>query len=440
MLYSTIMKRIKPLAIFAVLVILLAYNVQAQPKNIYPKEWQHIDSLVARALPKSALAEVKKIYVAAKKNSQDAQLIKCLVYMTSLQQETRENNEQLATKELENEIATSKEPAASILKSLLANVYLQYFERNRWMLYQRTNTTNFNKEDIATWTPNDFHNKISNLYLQSIHNKTLLKATNLNAYNAIIIRGNVRHLRPTLYDLLAQQALNYFKSDEGDIRKPAYSFEISQPEAFAPAADFAKASFTTKDSLSLLHKALLIFQDLIAFHVSDAKPDALIDVDINRIQFVYEHSVSLNKEALYQQALKNIINTYNSPSLTSQASFLLASYYESLAARYQPLQDTAHRYDRIKAKEILEKTVRDSTVKNEGWVNSFNLLQDINRTNFSFEIEKVNIPGQPFRALVNYKNTPALFFRIIKINAALKASLLNHYDENIGQRLQQRQF
>ena len=69
---------------------------------------------------------------------------------------------------------------------------------------------------------------------------------------------------------------------KADIQKPAYAFEIDQAAAFDPAADFITRKFITKDSLSLQHKALLIYQQLIAFHLNDAKPDALIDADIQQ--------------------------------------------------------------------------------------------------------------------------------------------------------------
>ena len=71
----------------------------------YEKNWKTVDEFVKKNLPKSAFAEVKKIYAQAKKDKQDAQVIKSLVYMTSLQQETRENNEATAIKEIEKEVA-----------------------------------------------------------------------------------------------------------------------------------------------------------------------------------------------------------------------------------------------------------------------------------------------------------------------------------------------
>src|SRR5205823_5924811 len=118
----------------------------------------------------------------------------------------------------------------------------------------------------------DFQKKIGELFLASIENEKLLQQTSLESFDPIIIKGNSRYLRPTLYDLLAQQALDYFKNDEQDLKKPAYAFEIDQETAFAEAKSFAAYHFVTRDSLSLHHKALQLFQRLINFHLSDSKP------------------------------------------------------------------------------------------------------------------------------------------------------------------------
>src|SRR5687768_709033 len=181
---------------------------------------------------------------------------------------------------------------------------------HRYQLYNRTNTVNFEKDDLATWTFDDFHRKISDYYLASIKNDKILKQVTLSNYDAIITKGNVRFLRPTLYDLVAHKALNYFRNDERDLKKPAYAFEISQPQAFAPAAAFSNFRFYTRDSNSLKHKALLIYQDLIRFHLSAGRTDALVDVDVARIEYVYQHSTASNKDELYRQALENVIASY----------------------------------------------------------------------------------------------------------------------------------
>ena len=147
-----LMQPLKILSSLAFLICILITNGYSQtPVKTYEKEWKNVDELITKKkLPKTALTEVKKIYSLAKKEKQDAQIIKAVVYMVGLQRETREDNETLAIKEIENEIVTSKEPVTSIFRSLLADVYLNYFQQNRWQLYDRTETKQFRKDDIKT--------------------------------------------------------------------------------------------------------------------------------------------------------------------------------------------------------------------------------------------------------------------------------------------------
>lgn len=431
------MQPFKPLLSLATLLFVFIIDSPAQaPVKNYEKDpiaigWQKVEELISKKnLPKSALAEVKKIYDLAKKEKQDAQLIKAVVYMTGLQQENREENEVLGFKEIEKEISVNKEPVVSIFKSLLAEMYWNYFQNNRWKLYNRTETNQFKKDDIRTWSAGDFHKKISELYLQSIQDEKLLQQTNLNTFDAIILKGNVRHLRPTLYDLLAHRALDYFKNDEREIAKPAYAFEIGQSSAFDPAADFIKRKFTTKDSASLQHKALLLYQKLIAFHLHDAQPDALLDADIQRLEFVNENSTHPGKKELFRQALKQIADKYENSPAASQALYLLAKEYNEDADGYNPFGDTTHRYERLKAKEISE-TVLKQKDSSEGKINCYNLLNQITAKKLQFSVEKVNVPGQPFRALINYRNIGQLHLRLIKPNEKLKEKLGNYYDEKL---------
>ncbi len=423
------MQLLKNLFLTVSLFSLFTMNASSQqPIKNYDKEWKKVEGFVQKGLPKSAFTEVKKIYALAKKEKQDAQVIKSLVYMTGLQSENREDNEVFSIAEIEKEINVSKEPVASLLKSLLAEIYWNYYQQHRWELYDRTKTAKFSKTDIATWDAEDFHTRIGELYLQSVKEEKQLQQTKLQAYDAIIIKGNVRHLRPTLYDLLVHRALNYFENDERDIKKPAYAFEIDQVSAFDPAVDFVTRKFPTKDSVSLQHKALLLYQKLISFHLKDAKPDALIDADIKRIEFVKDKSTHPAKDELYFNAINHIAHQYENVPAASQAWYLVAQYYNEKADSYKPHGDTTHRFGRIKAKEICERILQQKD-SSEGKFNAYNLLNSINSQSLQFTVEKVNIPGQAFRSLVNYKNISTLHLRIIKADEKLKELMMNQYDE-----------
>ena len=359
----------------------------------------------------------------AKKEKQDAQVIKALIYISNLQQQNREDNAAASIKDFEKELAGSTGTTAALLRSILADLYWRFFQDNRYKLYDRSGNETSDKNDINTWTAEDLHKKISALYLGSIHgNEAQLKQTRVEQYEPIINKGNMRYLRPTLFDLLAHQALSYFQNDERDIAKPAYAFEINSNAAFAPAATFIPHRFTTPDSFSLQHKALLIYQDLLAFHLRDEK-DALIDADIQRLEFVHSNSVSDNKDSLYLAALEQLYEQYPKNPQTKQARFLIASWYEQDAQSYEPLKDTASRYQRIKAKALLEEIVRDSSVKNEGWTNAFNLLQQVNKPALSFEVEKVNLPKDPFRVRLEYRNLQQVYLRLVKMDEALSRKL-----------------
>lgn len=423
------MKRLKTALVSITLIQLIALTAFGQaPKKDYATQWKNVEDYIKKKLPKSALAETRKIYDLAKKEKQDAQLIKSLIYIMNLQEDNRENNDIFAIKEYEKEIPASKEPVTSILNSLLAEKYWTYYQNNRYKFFNRTQTVDFVKEDIATWGAEDFYQKISELFLASIKNEKLLQQTKLEPYNAILLKGNVRHLRPTLFDLLANRALAYFVNDERDVNKPAYAFEIDQASAFDPATDFITRKFPTRDSLSLYQKALLLYQRLIAFHLDDQKPDALIDVDLARLRFVNNKSVHPDKDQLYFNAINHVAHQYENMPAAAQAWFLVASWYENQAAQYKPYGDSTHRLDRVKAKEICDRILaqKDSS---EGRVNCYNLLRQIEMKQLQFELEKVNVPNQAFRVMVNYRNVNGLYLRLIKPDERLKKEMENQYED-----------
>ncbi|WP_240627954.1 alpha-2-macroglobulin family protein [Terrimonas sp.] len=402
--------------------------------NPYDSAWKKVDNLINKdGLVKTALGEVDKIYVKARKEKNNPQLIKALVYQLNLSAATTENAETAQIQKIEKEIAGAGEPASQILQSITAEMYWHYFQNNRWKFYNRTNTTNFNKEDIATWTLDDLHKKISELYLASLQNEQLLQKTSLTDFEAVIIKGNTRKLRPTLYDLLTHRALDYFENDERDITKPAYAFTINDDAAFETTANFIQHNFTTKDTAALQYKALLIYQQLLAFHKNDTSPEALIDTEARRLAFVHEHGVMPNKEALYEKALQQLAAQNEKSPAVSQLWAALAQYYYNKGnndeANSNP-DSTALKT----AKDICEKTIKLYS-KTEGAADCRNLLNNILRKSVELFTEKVNVPGEAFRTLVKYKNFNTAYFRIIPLTKTFKNSLQNKYEDTYWQKL-----
>src|SRR5690606_18143725 len=168
--------------------------------------------------------------------------------------------------------------------------------------------------------------------------------------------------------------------------------------------------------------------------LNDKSPDPLIDVDIARIKFVHQHTTLPKKDSLYVAALEQIVQKYPANSVALEAKFLLAQHNENLAGQYQPNGDTTHRYARIKAKELLEAIINQDA-KAPGAIKAYNLLQSINQKNLHFQVEKVNLPAKPFRVLVQYKNIPTLYFKLIRPTVKMKEEWSDYGDENFWKNL-----
>ena len=66
----------------------------------------------------------------------------------------------------------------------------------------------------------------------------------------------------------------------------------------------------------------------------------------------------------------------------------------------------------------------------EGGLNCQRLLQELNRRQLSLQMEKVNLPNQPFRALVQFKNISSLHYRIIPVTEDMENFKTRNRTEN----------
>ena len=403
----------------------------------FQKKWQLIDSLITKKnLPKSALVKVNEIYAEAKRKNLDAQVIKALLYRMSIEATVTEEDVNKNVDALQKEIDAAKNISQkSILQMILANIYNDYLSNNSWQIAQRSKTINYKKDDIETWNLDDFNNVVESLYSKALQPAAILQQTKLEQYNAIIIKGtNTENLRPTLYDLLVHGALDYYKSPNAYITKPAFAFEIKDAAALGAADEFMNAVFTSKDSTSYLLKALQLFQQLMRFHKNDKDPSAFIDVNIERIVWVNENAVMDEKKMLYKIALQDITQHYTDEPIAAQAWYLSIKIIADKGDDYDPLSDTSHRYAYVNAKKMIEERLKAQPKESEGNANMQQLLQQIESKDINTIVENVNIPNQPFRMYVQYKNVNVLYGRILRLND-FKNFPENIYAENFWQNI-----
>jgi uncharacterized protein YfaS (alpha-2-macroglobulin family) len=408
-------------------------------KEDYEKLWKRVDSCTNKGLSKTALETVDKIYKLAKDENNAPQFVKAVIHKMKFWQYREEFSIEKSINELEKEVAEAKFPIKPVLQTILANSYWQYYQNNRWKFYNRTATVNFKKEDVSTWSLNDIVAATIKNYSLSIENTDELKKTKVGIYDEIISRGSTdaRNYRPTLYDFLANRAVDFFKNSESDLNQPANQFHVNDEVLLKPYTDFISAPLPKpEDSLDLKYNAVKILQDLTKFHLADAQPDALIDVELNRLHFIFLNSNNEQKDSLYLNSLRFIAEKFNSNKMAAEVYYRVAEYYDGKSSRYEALKGDEYKWMKKKAYSICE-WVKKKYPSTYGSSYCESLMRTIENRSVNINIESVNTPGQPFRALVTYRNIPKMYYRILKVDykEAKDEVFYNLYGEKLMKKL-----
>ena len=131
--------------------------------------------------------------------------------------------------------------------------------------------------------------------------------------------------RPTLYDFVAHQALEFYNSGEQAAAKPEDAFELSADSPiFGPAEEFVDWEVSTTDADSPVVKAIRLYQQLLGFHQDDDDKAALLDADLERLSFGYNKAVGEEKNARYKVALKQFVRRWGDHEISALARYRLA--------------------------------------------------------------------------------------------------------------------
>ena len=409
----------KRILFFCTSFFLFATSTFAQTNKAfdYTKHWQTVTDFEKKDLPQSALKEVNTIYTEAKNTNNTGQLVKAVIHQLKYTEYKEKEAFEKNIEKVKAEIQAAKFPTKQILHSMLAEMYWQYYTNNRWKFNDRTATVNFEQADIATWSLDKIVGETQKHYQLSLDDNEKAKKTKIEAYNEIINGGNElgQMLRPTLYDFLAHRAADFFMGEEPNLTQPSYAFKLDSESHFADAATFAATSITSKDSSSIKLQALQILQTLLQLHLLDKDPSALVDADVKRLKFVYQHSVNENKQTLYLQALQQLEQMYIKYEISTLVSYEIAKVYQTKGALYTPLTSDKYQFDLKKAYEIAE-----GAVKRFPRTFGAGLCQELQRhlleKEVSISMEKICIPNQPILINLNYKNLDTIYWKAIKIS------------------------
>ena len=401
----------------SILMIILFSNFTSAQAPDYKTLWNKVEKLEVEGLPKSALQIVEAISTKAKKDKNHPQLIKTILFKSKFALVLEEDAQLNIINDFKHDIEQSSFPTKNILENILANLYWQYFNQHRWQFYNRTKTSDkVDSNDFRTWDLQTLFNEIHIHYQKSLQNGLMLQLEPLGQYNVLLNEHKGSKIyRPTLFDFLSHNALQFYKSNETHIAKPAYKFEIDNSTFLGDAGMFSTLKIESKDSTSLQLNALKIYQDLIRFHFKDKNKAALVDVNIDRLKFVNQHATFNNKQVHFLNALKVESERLKAHEVSGLYDYEIASVYNQQSEEYQPNNKEENRWKAKEAIDICNHVVRKFP-KSTGAEKCNILKQHIEQQSLQITTENFLPILQNARLLVRYKNLNELHFKIYKIS------------------------
>ena len=404
--------------IFTSLILTLFFtNISLSQVPNYKKLWSEVETLELKDLPKSALEKVEHIDKIALQADNQPQHIKAMLYKSKFALVLQEDAQLEIIDNFKSEIAKSEAPSKNILESMLANFYWDYFKQHRYQFYNRTKTAEkVDETDFRTWDLNTLFAEIQLHFQHSLTDETILKNTAIDTFSDLILeQKNSKLYRPTIFDLLSHNALEFYKSNERNITKPAYTFTIDNPKLASPAQTFLDLNLETKDTTSLEFQALKIYQDLICYHLTENNIDALVTIDIERLLFVKAHAVFEHADDLSIETLKKSEALYRDHSISGFYNLEIAKIWKTQGESYaaNTLPETQWK---LKDAVSLCESVISKFPKSNAAAYSEALKLEIQHPEVSITNELILPNNSKSRFLITYKNLENLDFKAAKIS------------------------
>lgn len=422
--------------LFIISLLMPMYLFAQNNNEPYAKEWQKADSLQRKGMPESAAKIAESIYAKAKSKGQQVQMMKAQVFLIGADFERSEDGWKESIERTDSMAHIASFPENAIWQSITAELYWNYYLSNRWQILNRTKLADdVANPDFELWDADRFYKKAGALYLSSIARAKELEQINIGQYSALLTPAvNTATFRPTLFDLLAYRALSYFENDEKDITKPAYAFTINNEKVFAPAEAFIKISFATKDTGSLQKQALEIYQCLLKLHSDDKNKDAYLDADLQRLQFVYNHTTLSKKKERYAAALKQFEEANAENPLAGLAAYRRLELQQQ--EMYSPYNSGVEQKEPANGLVALRKNLENIMAaypKSEGAALAQNMLNTLLAKSLQLTTEEVVLPNEPSKILLAYKNVAKVFLRVVRIDENSLGK--QNYDEQFKAKL-----
>ncbi len=383
--------------------------------------WKDVREAINQGLPKTAIEKLDPIITRAMGEKKYAEAIRAIGMKIAMEGNIQGNKPEEKIVRMRAEIAKAPAEMKPAMNAVLANWFWHYFQQNRWRFMQRTQTAAPPSDDFTTWDLPRILSEIDKQFQATLADAKVLQEIPVGDYDDLLEKGTAPDAyRPTLYDVLAQNAISFYAAGEQAGARSVDAFDLSaESPIFASADDFIQWKPESSDQTSPTLKAIKLYQDLLRFHEDDDDRSALLDADLARLEFGNNKAFGEEKTARFKAAVKRFADQHATHPISSRALHALATAVHGEG-------------DFVKAREIAQQGLQrfpDSV----GGRRCFNLIAQIEAPSAAVTCERVW--NDPLPSIdVRYRNVTKIYFRLVPFDFDKLVIASNRYlPENLNQ-------
>lgn len=414
--------------LFTGLLLLLSINMITQTSNNkYEAEWKLIEAHERNDLPQSATQTINAILEKAIADKNNTQVIKALIYKNKYKRQIDNNDNKGIFTDLQalvNQTANTGEKA--LLHSMLAELYLNFYNSNEWNINQRTKLVDLVPEDMNEWSSNIFSNKIIENLDLSIKEVAELKKYTTKEYNDIILIGaDGTKYYPTLYDFLMDRAItiakgvNSINDEEFDISTTG----LKKEQLILPAHEYTKLNMVKgADNRQIVW---LYYQQFLKDLSDRNLIPTLILTEIDKVEYLKSNSRTLSGQATLDAYIR-LEKLYEQDETSTEIIDKTVNSYSYNEADQRKINK--HKYTWLKKGiQKYPKYPRTNSLRNQ--------LQALEEPALSISSSQAIVyPNSPVQLSIRYKNTQVLtpkpVFKLYRVENG-KYSLIKNFNPDL---------
>ncbi|MEM6263482.1 MAG: alpha-2-macroglobulin family protein [Bacteroidota bacterium] len=403
---------------FTLICILSLQSLMAQDSDYFSQKWQQIDSLLQKDQLKTVDPLLEEIRVKSFVDERPEYYLKAFLTQLQVNSVLEEKSDSLNERLIKEEIAQATPPIKNLLQTYLGKFYRNHYQRNQRRLISQP-PSKVKSDNFLTWDLRTLLREAASQYEAALVPAEALQAIPVRKYELLLDKEDSSEVfRPTLYDLLLHEALDFFRNTGNQIAEPQEAFKLNPDQAFLSTDKFIQQNYETKDSLSLVYRSLKLFQQAAAFHKKGDDLTPLVDLELKRLLFESNEFASSEIKIRYRTALENLAQVHKNSPISTLVKYELARLWTSSSFTL----DVANTLSYSTAWKICQEAI-EAYPTSLGARKCAQIQHNIERKELDFTFEEVNLPGRPFRARVMYRNLEKIHLRVFGLTKQIQVRL-----------------